>query len=270
MRRPVAAFLRTLVLVAALCSGQIPQPPASRSHYIEIKLPRGVNSESVFIRYLLAGEEFGGWVRPHRGASSYIISTTREGRPAPRIKALLYAPGCAIQTLDLPLSGSNNQPYSFMCRPLSSVRIVGALTRTDRLYGREVKLQAKYVARWAQSFLELGDDIVTTIPVGDVAYLSPDGRFRLSVPDFSQDPLAGAPDHLGELQIWARDKTSADIVAQLVPAGPQIIKARMGGLKIQSEYPSETVFAPCAVNPPQLHDAIGFALRPDAFDACDR
>ncbi len=221
MRRLVAASLRTLVLVAGLCLGQIPQLPAGRSHYLEIKLPPEVISESIFIRYLLSGEEFGGWVRPRPGVSSYVLSTTREGRPATRIKALLYAPACAIQTLDLPLSGSNNQQYSFICRPLSSVWIAGALTRTDRLYGREVKPQA-------------------------------------------------APDHAGELQIWARDKSRDDIVAQLIPAGPQVIKARMGGLKILSEYPSETVFAPCAVNPPQLHDAIGFALRPDSFDACDR
>jgi hypothetical protein len=47
------------------------------------------------------------------------------------------------------------------------------------------------------------------------------------------------------------------------------MKARMGGLKIQSEYPSETVFAPCAADTP-VHDAEGFALRPDIYDACDR
>jgi hypothetical protein len=267
---PGSRIFRTLVLVAGVCSGQIPQPAASPSHYIEIKLPRWVISESVFIRYQLDGEQFGGWVQPHPGVSSYFISTTHEGRPVTRIKALLYARGCAIQTLDLPVSGSNNQQYSFICLPLSSVWIVGALTRMDRLYGREVKLQAKYIARWSQSFLELGDGIVTTIPVGDVAYLSPDGRFRLSVPDFSQDPLAGAPDHPGELQIWASDQASDGIVALLIPAGPQVIKARMGGLKIRSEYPSEIVFAPCAANPPQVHDAIGFATRPGASDACDR
>ena len=249
MRCPAAGFFCPLVLLAGVCSGQSLQPAPSPSHYIEIKLPRWVNSESVFVRYQLVGEEYTGWVQPHPGVSSYFISTTYEGRPVTRIKALLYAPGCAIQTLDLPVSGSNNQEYSFICQPLPSVWIVGALTRMDRLYGREVKLQAKYVARWAQSFLELGNDIVTTIPVGDAAYLSPDGRFRLSVPDFSQDPLAGAPDHPGELQIWARDKTSDRIVAQLIPAGPGLMKTRMGGLKILSEYPSELVFAPCVANP---------------------
>jgi len=229
-----------------------------------------VSSESVFIQYVLAGEDLGEWVQPRPGVSAYRISTTHDGRPATRIKALLYAPDCAIQTLDLPVSDSNDQPYSFVCRPLPSVAITGTLTRTDRLYGRGVKLQAKYVARWARSFFEVGDGVVTTIPLGDVAYLSQDGRFRLSVPDLSQDPLAGAPDHPGEFQIWARDKITEDLVAQLIPRGAQFIKTRMGGLKIVSEYPSEIVFVPCAANPPQVHDAIGFALRPAPVDACDR
>ena len=256
-----ARFICGLALVAGLCSGQTAQLP---SDYIEIKLPTGIISEGVFIRYVLAGEEFGGWVRPQPGVSSYLISTTREGRRTTRIKALLYAPGCAIQTLDLPLLGSNNQQYPFICYPLSNVRVSGALTRTQWPYARKVKLQTKYVARWAQSFLGV-HDIVTTIPVGDVVDLSADGRFGLSVPEFSRDPLAGAPDHLGEFQIWARDKISGDILAQLVPEEPQIRKGRMGGLKIQSEYPSEMVFAPCAA---VLHDAEGFALR-TAFKACN-
>jgi hypothetical protein len=242
---------------------------ASPTHSLEIKLPPGMLSENVFIRYVLAGDELGGWVRPHPNVSSYFISTSHDGRPATGIKALLYAPGCGIQTLDLPVSDSNNQQYSFACRALSSVWIAGTLTHTHRLYGREVKVEARYVARWARAFLQLDAGIVTAIPVGDVASVSPDGRFRLSVPDFSKDPLAGAPDHPGEIQIWARDKTSQEIVAQLIPAGPQVVKTRMGGLRILSEYPAAD-FVPCAVNPPQLRDRFGFAVRPDADDACER
>ena len=270
MRCLAAGFFRLLLLVAGVCSGQSPQPAASPPHYIEIKLPRWVNSESVFVRYRLVGEEYTGWVQPHPGVSSYFISTSYEGRPVTRIKALLYAPGCAIQTLDLPVSGSNNLEYSFICQPLSNLWITGAVTRIDRLYGREVKLQAKYVARWAQSFLESGNDIVTTILVGDAASPSADGRFGLSVPDFSQDPLAGAPDHPGELQIWANDKISNRLVAQLILAGPAAMKTRMGGLKILSEYPSELVFAPCVANPAPVRDANGFARRPGSSDFCDR
>ena len=270
MRCPAAGCFRLLVLVAGICSGQSPQPGAVPSHYIEIKLPRWVNSENVFLRYQLVGEQYTGWVQPHPGVSSYFISTTYEGRPVTRIKALLYAPGCAIQTFDRPVSGSNNQGYAFICQPLPSVWIDGALTQMDRFFGREVKLQAKYIARWAQSFLELGNDIVTTIPVGDVASLPTDGRFRLSVPDFSQDPMAGAPDHPGEIQIWARDKISDRLIAQLILAGPAVMKTRMGGLKILSEYPSALVFSPCVANPATLHDKVGFAVRPGSGDQCDR
>ncbi len=233
-----------LVLTAGVCSSQIP------AHYIRIDIPRVVSSENVFIRYILAGEELGGWVQPHAGVSSYIIGTTREGQSATRIKAVLYAPGCEIQTLDLPLSNSDNPEYSFVCRPLGSVWITGKLTQTQRLSGREVNVQARYIARWAQLFLGLPLGIPLAIPVGDVASLSADNTFRISVPDLSRDPVAGAPDHSGEFQIRAKDKSNGDDVAQLIPVGSPTVKTRMGGLNIQREYPKETVFAPCALSRP--------------------
>jgi hypothetical protein len=267
MQRRVSGFVRTLILATGICSAQIPQPQAGPAHQVEIKLPPGFASESVFIRYRLAGEELGGWVQPRPGVSSYFISTTREGRSVNRIKALLYAPGSALQTLDLSLAGSNNQQYLFTCKPLPSVWISGKLIRSDRLYGREVKLRAKYVARWAQPFLGVRDDIVIDVPVGDAVDLQADGHFRMLVPDLSKDALAGASDHPGALQIWARDKSSEDLIALLIPAGLQVTKSPIGGLRIQPEYPSEIVFAPCSVSPPQLHDV--FALRPAPIDSCD-
>jgi hypothetical protein len=102
-----------------------------------------------------------------------------------------------------------------------------------------------------------------------VAHLSADGRFRLVIPDLSQDPLAGTPDHPGEIQVWAKDETSDAIVAKLIPTDPLFLKARMGGLKVSNEYPSEVVFAPCAERPAQPHDKYGFAMRAAISDACD-
>jgi hypothetical protein len=140
----------------------------------------------------------------------------------------------------------------------------------DLLNGHEVRIQASYIARWAQPFLGLDNSFVTGIPVGDVAYLSADGHFRLTVPDFSQDALTAAADHPGELQIWARDKTSNIIVAQLIPSGSQVVKARMGGLQIRSEYPSEIVFMPCPENVHRVRDVFGFAFRSDTSETCER
>jgi hypothetical protein len=266
MRCPVAKTLGTVVLLG-VCSAQIQPPPTSPSHYFEIKLPDGVASESILVRYVLDSDDFGDWVQSHSGVSSYLIDTTRAGHPATRMRAVLYAPGCAIQTLDLSLVRLDSQHDSFRCESLSNVPIVGTLTRTNRLFGHDVRVQAKYVARWAQAFLGVAD--IPTIPVGDVAQVASNGSFRLSVPDFSQDPLAGVPDYPGELQIWATDRTRDKVIAQLTPVVNSASKTRMGGLRIRSEYP-ETVFAPCAANPPLMRDAFGFALRPDASDACDR
>jgi hypothetical protein len=268
MKRRLVGFFSKMALLAALCSGQTPRP-ANPSHFIEIKLPPEVASQSFFVRYVLTGQDLGGWVEPRSGISSYLISTTIEGRPATGVKAILYASGCAIQTLDLLLPGSDNPQYLFTCQPIRSIWLQGAVIRTDRLYGHKVKLQAKYLARWAQSFLGLDDSLVTGIPVGDVAYPSADGRFRLLIPDLSQDPLAEAPDHPGELQIWAREETSDALVAQLVPTDDRPIKTRMGGLKVRNEYPSEIVFAPCPASSARVYDKLGFAIRPDVGDACD-
>jgi hypothetical protein len=44
----------------------------------------------------------------------------------------------------------------------------------------------------------------------------------------------------------------------------------MGGLKIQSEYPNDTVFTVCGGNRAPVHDAYGFALREDTSNSCDR
>jgi hypothetical protein len=262
-----------LALLAALCSGQTPRP-AALLHYIEIKLPPEVASESFFARYVLAGEHFGGWVKPIPGVSSYFIGTTLNGRTATGIKAVLYAPGCAVRTLDLPLSAAETPPYSFICQPLPSNAIQGALARPDRPYWRDihdvhgVNVQARYIAAWAQPFLGLDRGVVTGIPVGDAASLSADGHFRLTIPDLSRDPLAGAPDRAGEFRIWARDKTSNAATAQLIPSAPPLLRTPLGGLRIRSEYPSEISFSTKATDCPQ-HDAEGFAIRPDVSGGCD-
>jgi hypothetical protein len=227
-----------MVMAAGVCLSQT-------AHYITFAIPGSVDSGNILIRYILAGGELGALVQPRSGVSSYLIDTTRGGQSATRIKAVIYAPGCAIQTLDLPLSNSNNPRYAFVCFSLGSVWIAGRVAQTGRLAGREIKLQARYVARWAGPFLGLGAGIRLTIPVGDVAPLSADNSFRISVPDLSRDRLAGAPDRPGELQIWAKDRATGDDIVRLILLGPQTARTRMGDLKIQSEYPPETVFAPC-------------------------
>ena len=96
---------------------------------------------------------------------------------APRLRA-----GMCHPDFDLPLSISDREEYALICEPSSTLRITGAIARTDRLYAHEVRLHAKYVAR-AQAFFGTDRAILTEIPVGAVAEPSVEGRLDLSIPD---------------------------------------------------------------------------------------
>lgn len=268
MKTPMVGFFTRLLLVAGACYCQTQNVPVLPARHVEIRIPPGVKSETLFIRYVLTGEDFGGWVQPVSGVSSYVMSTTRDSGPATGMKAILYAPGCAIQTLDLALNDSINRRYTFICLPLSEVSIEGALVPSSRLYGQEVQLQARYVVRWASAFLGLADRIATNIPVGNVVQLPTDGHFRLVIPDLSQDPLAGSPDRPGELQIWAKDKFSDVLVTQLRPLRPPFIKTQLGGLRVQKDYPFNIAFCTFK-NESSRRLAEGFAIRPAKGDVCD-
>jgi hypothetical protein len=183
------------------------------SSLVEIKLPTSIPSERFFVRYVLDGQDLGNWVYAPPGVSSFGISTLVDGRPATGIKAVLYAPGCALQTLDLKLSGSGTIPYSFVCRPVRNIEVNGLLVRSDRLWQHAVKLETRYVARWATPFLGLDKAVPTSITVGDVTSLTPEGRFHVVVPDFSEDLSTKQGDPPGEFQVWAKDQTTGAIVA---------------------------------------------------------
>ncbi len=268
MPRLAARFSQILILTLGICGVWVAYPQDHPTRSIEISLPAGVNSETVYIRYVLAGGSFGGLVQARPGVSSYLVSTMAGERAATGIKALLYAPGCALQTLDLSLSGSDTPQYAFICKPIPAVSISGKVAHPDRLYGRDATLQARYIARWAAGFLGIDDSFAPIIPVGEASKLSADGSFQISVPDFSARP--GAVDRSEEFQIWARGEASGNLVALLIPQGLESITTRMGGLKILSTYPSDIVFVPCDISSAQTHDAEGFALRPDVADTCSR
>ena len=239
--------------MAAAAMGQTP------AHYVRIHVPENVPPEKVFIRYILESEELGGVVDARPGVTDYLISTTRGDHAAALFKALLYAPGCAIQTLDMHLSDGSNPREDFVCRPVANATIAGRLTESQRLGQHRVRLQSMYVAPWAQSFLGIGS-VQVSFPVGDAADVEADGHFRITVPVLRDD---------GEIQIRAKDRTSGEDVGQIVPAGTPDVRTRMGGLKIQAEYPAEMVFTPCGSGQPYLIDREGFARR-TRDDRCDR
>jgi len=213
------------------------------------------------VRYILNGQDVGGAIHGPANVSSFAISIVADGHPSDRMRALLYAPGCEIQTLDLKLVGPDVPRYSFVCQPVRDWEINGALARLDRLWRHKVKFEVRYFAEWMGSFLGLADTLVTSIPVGDEPGPSADGSVHLLLPDFSQ-----SDGRSGEFRIVAKDEISEAVVARLIP--PKSMRTRMGGLRVENDHPGEFIFTPCAVDSAHTHDQYGFALRPDVRDSC--
>jgi len=263
MRTPRRAVLGSTILIACVCSAQI-----TPTHSLRIQLPPEVKSETFFARYTLSGQDLGGWVQARAGVDIYSIETMERGRPAGGIRALLWAQGCAVQTMDMSLLGQTQPDYRFVCRPLPAVTITAKLRCTGNYCGKGLQLQARYVARWAREFLELSSDLVPVIPVGETVIRSDDGSFSITVPDLAHDSIAGAANHDGELQIWARERADA-APNLLIPESPANFRTRMGGMKLMSEYPAGMIFSMC-LKSELKHDRDGFAVRPPASDACSQ
>ncbi len=253
-------------MLALLLVASITGEPA---HSVEIQIPAGVRSEKLFIRYVLAGDKVGGLIEPRSSVSSYIISTALAGGSATGIKAILYAPACAIQTLDVEFSSAVAARYPFVCRPLGIIPLSGKVLQPAPLYARNARVQVRYVARWARTFLGLSREVIPVIPVGGLVPVESDGQFRMDIPDLSRDPIAGAGEDSGELQISAREADSDVLLAKLVPTGPRAPVTRMGGLTVQSAYPAELAFAACGQMSSMPHSPEGFAIR-GAIDPCIR
>ncbi len=252
-----------VALWASRAAGQAPSEPR-RSDYVEIRIPPAVRSEQLFVRYVLTGQDFGDGVYAPAGAPAIRIGTSVNGQPAAEIKAILYAPGCAIQTLDLRLAGADS--YDFICQPIPIVDFRGVLTTgSGRIGGGDVRLQAKYIAHWAQPFLGLGNDLITSIPVGEVEPTA-DGHFQLRLPDLSENPLPAGWSQRAEIQITARNRDTGAAVALLLP--DVSVRTQRGGLELRKQFTGAIVFAPCYLNSPLLHDAEGFAIRPESSAGC--
>jgi hypothetical protein len=212
----------------------------------EIRVPPDVASEKLVIRYFLEGGfgGYNGWISPRSNQRVYSIATSHQGQPAAGLKSVLYAPGCALETLSRSLTDARERFHEFLCRKQPEVPLAATLTHMERLTGKDLVIQAVYVAWWAHQFFGKEDGpVVTTFHVGETAS-DADGHFTISLPDFSGLSSDAA------FQFQARDKTTGKLYAQLVP---NQLKGRAGSLQIAAAYPDNLIFSACLSGLPVDH-----------------
>jgi hypothetical protein len=209
------------------------------------------------------------------GASPPIGETNRiEGifsGPKTRIRGVLYAPGCALQTMDISVKESRLYQYAFRCDPLPQTEIQGATGPVDPLHrGHHMKIEAEYAALWTAEFLGYDDGTTSEIPLAGDSAVDEQGHFRLSIPDFAKDKVAGSPNHAAEIRIWARDQDDGRVFAnlRLLSGKNKLQPTRFGGIPVDSIGSSLLEFTTCYADPPAEHDRFGFTIRSELKNDC--
>jgi hypothetical protein len=203
-----------------------------------------------------------GWTSPQSG-EAHRIDGIFSG-PKTRVKGVLYAPGCGLQTMDISIKEARLYRYPFHCDPVPQTEIQGVTGPLDSPHrGHQVRIEAKYVALWAPAYFGFDDGTTTEIPLAGESSVDERGHFRLSIPDFRKDKLASSPNHPAEIRVWARDQDDDQVFAKLklLPENSKTPLTRFGGIPLDSIGSSLLVFETCYADPPAAHDEFGFNIR---------
>lgn len=108
------------------------------------------------------------------------------GHPASSMKVAIYAPGCQIQTTNVPDPATYSANKVFACIKLPTVKFTGQILASDLLLDKKCKVQ-----------IQLHDPGNMESPSFDVDLaddIAPDenGFFQIEIPDYSQDPVSSS------------------------------------------------------------------------------
>ena len=212
---------------------------------VRILLPSDIPSEKVQITYHMVGP-FGGvgsLAKPHTGVGFYEIPTSADGRVADEIKIIVYAPGCEIQTYDIPLEDDSRIEQEFECTLANTVVLSGQIVPMDLVQDKNAELIVTYMAYWANDYFGIVDGIV---PEFTLANVSPQqyGTFQVELPLFSADSARHSPYIGADLQFRLRDSVTWNPIAHdLEPEVPEF-KSVDHNVPIRPAYPNGLKFTP--------------------------
>ena len=218
-----------LLLAPSILYAQEPQPPDMLQFLLV--LPEGIPLDGVQIQYFASGPQGGdgGFLKAEPEKNAYDLSV-----PGTRVNVIAYMPGCQFDTLELTAEAPTTQELD--CRPLASVALSGRIAPKGISAGKNVGVEASYLAFWAHEFFGIADGMVDTFKVATAAP-DEDGTFELLLPDFADDAVTTRWRMNGRWQFLLREVRTGNILAFLKPTGPN------SELEVRSSYSDEVTFA---------------------------
>jgi hypothetical protein len=193
------------------------------------------SAEGLTVRYFISGAfgGVGGAVEADNGVAS--IPLQFEGKSAAAVKVILFKPGCEITVLSVDVNASAARSADFSCRPLPLIHLRGRMGSPER--DRAVDAIIRYDAHWSHNFFGIRDGMIQTFELGR-ARVDANGRFEVTVPDFSKDVTSKN----ASLSVLVIEHDTGNLVARLVP--PPVFQYEGLALKILPSYDYEIAFSP--------------------------
>jgi hypothetical protein len=235
-------LLVILVGVASFLIGTMRTPAqADDLPFVSIVLPQDVPSENVQISYHLVGPfgGYGGYAAQQFGASSYQIPTFVDGKAANEIRAIVYASGCEIQKVIIPLKDQSRLSREFACQQAETIRFSGQIVPSELARYGNAELVIAYMARWAHGFYGISDGPVTRF---ELAKISPqaDGRFDVNLPLISEEATGSEPQT--SICLMLRDSRTLNPIASNLEPDDAELRSADSCLQSRTSYPTGMKF----------------------------
>lgn len=227
------------VVALAFATPARAQEEASPS--FSILLPSNIPSWKVQISYFLIGPfgGYGGYAAPRFDATSYEIPTVVDGKPATELRAIVYAPGCEIQKLVVPLIERSQVTRAFACQPVEKVRLSGQIVPSELARYGNAEVVVTYMALWAHGFFGIVDGPVTQFELTSTPPRA-DGRFEVDLPLLSQEATQSEPQ--ASLCLMLRDSRTLNHIASNLEPDEAEFRTEERCQQTRNSYPSDLEF----------------------------
>lgn len=204
-----------------------------------IRLPADVEAERCHLDFQQAGAFGGisGVVHSKIDRNTLTVPTGASGKPAQRLKAVVWCPGYAIALVNEPALQKPTGETELALRPLANTEINAKVLLTSdgrSLAGSEVRVW--YVALWVCGFFELSECFGPPSWVVSTATIGVDGALRFSVPNFAADPVAASSSFPGGFRLVADGGYSLEADGSA--------SSSLHAIPVMRSYPSNIVLRP--------------------------
>ncbi|MGB2589716.1 MAG: hypothetical protein WBG02_04375 [Candidatus Acidiferrum sp.] len=236
-------FSRQIVLTLSfllLLSSQSATNTLPSENTFAVRVDPSVNPAELQVRYFITGEfgGFSGYQVDQDGERAILIHTELEGKPAKGLKAVLYAPGCQIQTISMVELSTSSREGEFHCTPLGETLLQGRFPQGPSNPAQRMEVQVRYLGFWGHNFFGITDGFVLSFDITKSS-VGPDGSFQAYLPNFAESGAQSPQVEDAAFQLILRDPDSGNFLAELKPPASL---SRAGNLKIIPSYPQTIEF----------------------------